>query len=66
VAADYDVIVNSTGRKIVDGGASCRAILAAAGPSVRDDIVSKYPKEIDPSMMFMFHPKKQYFYCLKR
>jgi len=47
IANDYDVIVNSTGQKIVDGGASCQAILAAAGPLVKNDILAKYPNGIE-------------------
>jgi len=54
VAADYDVIVNSTGPKILDGGASCQTVLDAAGFSVREEIVSKYPNGIMPGLLF-FH-----------
>jgi len=51
VAADYDVIVNSTGQNILIGGASCQAILAAAGPAVRDEIASTYPNGIKPGVI---------------
>jgi len=48
VAANYHVIVNSTGQKIFDGGACCQDILAAAGPDVKDQIMVLYPDGIEP------------------
>jgi len=43
VASQYDVIVNSTGRQILGGGACSQAILAAAGPAVADEIRQSFP-----------------------
>jgi len=43
VASQYDVIVNSTGRQILGGGACSRAILTAAGPAVADEIRQSFP-----------------------
>jgi len=48
VAANYDVIVNSTGQKILNGGACCQEILAAAGPEVKNQIARLYPKGFEP------------------
>jgi len=48
VAHNYDVIVNSTGQKILDGGACCQEILTAAGPDAKSQILRLYPNGIEP------------------
>jgi len=48
VAANYDVIVNSTGQQILNGGACCQNILTAAGPDVKNQITRLYPNGFEP------------------